>query len=120
MAYTPTNWKTGDVITAEKLNKAEHGIETNSTAIYTVFIKLQEGAPVILEGVLSDALEAYDAGKLVIVSFDLGNLKNTYYAVNNAEGALHFAHPYVERGKLALEGIRWSSEGLAMWPTTPA
>lgn len=26
MAYTPTVWATGDVITAEKLNKAEQGI----------------------------------------------------------------------------------------------
>lgn len=26
MAYTPTVWATGDVITAEKLNKAENGI----------------------------------------------------------------------------------------------
>lgn len=26
MAYTPTVWETGDVITAEKLNKAENGI----------------------------------------------------------------------------------------------
>ena len=27
MAYTPTEWKTGDIITAEKLNKAEQGIK---------------------------------------------------------------------------------------------
>ena len=30
MAYVPTNWQTGDTITAEKLNKAEHGIEDAS------------------------------------------------------------------------------------------
>lgn len=27
MAYTPTTWNTGDVITAEKLNKIETGIQ---------------------------------------------------------------------------------------------
>ena len=27
MSYTPTNWATGDVITAEKLNNMESGIE---------------------------------------------------------------------------------------------
>ena len=27
MAYTPTNWITGDVITATKLNNAETGID---------------------------------------------------------------------------------------------
>lgn len=26
MSYTPTEWKTGDVITAEKLNNMESGI----------------------------------------------------------------------------------------------
>jgi hypothetical protein len=26
MAYTPTDWKTGDVITAEKLNNIENGV----------------------------------------------------------------------------------------------
>ena len=33
MAYTPTNWKTGDVITAEKLNNMESGIADCDTAV---------------------------------------------------------------------------------------
>lgn len=28
MAYTPTEWQDGDVITAEKLNKIENGVAT--------------------------------------------------------------------------------------------
>lgn len=27
MAYTPTNWKNGDVITADRLNKLEQGVQ---------------------------------------------------------------------------------------------
>ena len=27
MAYTPTTWKTGDLITAEKMNKLEQGVQ---------------------------------------------------------------------------------------------
>lgn len=27
MAYTPTQWNTGDVITAGKMNKLEHGVQ---------------------------------------------------------------------------------------------
>lgn len=27
MAYTPTEWKTGDVITAEQMNKLEQGVQ---------------------------------------------------------------------------------------------
>lgn len=30
MSYTPTQWNTGDIVTAEKLNKMEQGIEKNS------------------------------------------------------------------------------------------
>ena len=30
MSYTPTNWQTGDTVTAEKLNKMEQGIEENA------------------------------------------------------------------------------------------
>lgn len=26
MSYTPTNWKTGDIVTSEKLNKLENGV----------------------------------------------------------------------------------------------
>lgn len=33
MAYTPTNWQTGDIITAVKLNNMESGIGANDTAI---------------------------------------------------------------------------------------
>lgn len=35
MSYTPTEWKTGDVITAEKLNKAEQGIKNAHDAADT-------------------------------------------------------------------------------------
>jgi len=37
MAYEPTVWETGDVITAEKLNKAERGIASASDVIYVKF-----------------------------------------------------------------------------------
>ena len=36
MAYTPTNWQIGDIITAEKLNKIENGI--NSINSYNLAI----------------------------------------------------------------------------------
>lgn len=36
MAYTPTEWATGDVITAEKLNNMEQGIEDAQLNILTV------------------------------------------------------------------------------------
>lgn len=36
MSYTPTNWATGDVITAEKLNNMENGILDAGTFVITV------------------------------------------------------------------------------------
>lgn len=36
MAYIPTVWATGDVITAEKLNKAEEGIAAASDEVFIV------------------------------------------------------------------------------------
>jgi len=42
MAYTPTNWQTGDTITAEKLNKIENGVESgqNAWSVETVYTTL--------------------------------------------------------------------------------
>ena len=33
MSYTPTEWKDGDIITAEKLNKIENGISTSASPL---------------------------------------------------------------------------------------
>lgn len=35
MSYTPTNWQTGDTVTAEKLNKMEQGIE-NANDVFVI------------------------------------------------------------------------------------
>ena len=32
MAYTPTNWKSGDTVTSTKLNKIEQGVSDATTA----------------------------------------------------------------------------------------
>lgn len=34
MSYTPTNWQTGDIITAEKLNNMENGIENSVLIVH--------------------------------------------------------------------------------------
>ncbi len=31
MSYTPTDWKDGDVITAERMNKLERGVQNEQT-----------------------------------------------------------------------------------------
>lgn len=45
MAYTPTVWETGDIITAEKLNKAEEGIAAASVGeLPIVYIDFTQAA----------------------------------------------------------------------------
>lgn len=51
MAYTPTDWKHGDVVTSEKLNNAEIGIEDAHAAIEE----------------LSEAIEQIDPGSLFAI-----------------------------------------------------
>lgn len=37
MSYTPTNWQTGDTVTAEKLNKMEQGIATDDALVVPIY-----------------------------------------------------------------------------------
>lgn len=66
MGYIPTNWVTGDTITAEKLNKAEEGI---ADAGCTLNIVAEHHGSVY--GITQDATyiaNAIAAGKLVYVT----------------------------------------------------
>ena len=42
MSYTPTNWKAGDTVTSEKLNKIEQGIAENILP-HTLIVNYDEG-----------------------------------------------------------------------------
>lgn len=68
MAYVPTVWATGDIITAEKLNKAEQGI-ANAGIVLTI---VPEYDPVnytyTIRQDASYIKDAIEAGKLVYVT----------------------------------------------------
>lgn len=59
MAYEPTVWSTGDIITAEKLNKIENAIG----GVYYVDLPTEGDA---LSVTWQDIYDAYQSGKLVI------------------------------------------------------
>lgn len=66
MAYIPTEWATGDVITAEKLNKAENGIAAAGAYIVEVSEMLPAGAT--LYASYNDLVSHID--KEIIAQFD--------------------------------------------------
>lgn len=69
MAYTPTVWATGDIITAEKLNKIENGIENVGSSIYTITITNinSENLTFTYDKTWNEIKAAYEAGKHVVL-----------------------------------------------------
>jgi len=74
MSYEKTNWQKGDVITAEKLNNIENGIEANETAIgNNVFIvnvvAENDGSTITAtaDKTRQEMSAAVDAGKFIII-----------------------------------------------------
>lgn len=68
MAYTPTNWQTGDIITAEKLNKAERGIADAFPLV--VGVRMAEGSQsaMVMDKTYADIEEAIDKDLPVIMN----------------------------------------------------
>lgn len=64
MSYIPTNWQTGDVITAEKLNHAESAIGVYYFHFTVEDISAGSGTPQITESI-ADIITAFNSGKMV-------------------------------------------------------
>lgn len=63
MAYTPTVWETGDVITAEKLNKAENGIAAAAPMLCSIVFASDDSAT--MDQTYDDIVTALTAGRTV-------------------------------------------------------
>ena len=88
MAYTPTVWETGDVITAVKLNKAENGIAAASVAELPSVSDADEGKVLTVDS--SGDWVAAASAFVIPVSYDdatdtmtLGASWNEIYANKN-------------------------------------
>ena len=83
MRYTPTQWKAGDVVTSEKLNKIEQGIASNGGG--------SGGGILIVTGILSGATvtldktwkEIYDADFAVIKIISQEPMIISYAVISN-------------------------------------
>ena len=81
MAYTPTVWETGDVITAEKLNNIEGGIEAHDPIIVNgVYAAAESGYTVTFDISGPDMFSAISSGKQVLLHYP----KETTASINEA------------------------------------
>lgn len=71
MTYEKTNWQTGDVVTAEKLNKMEGGIENAGGVLIIEPTITHEGEAIIfnLHTSFNDIKNALLSGKNIIVQY---------------------------------------------------
>lgn len=65
MAYTPTVWETGDIITAAKLNNIEQGIEA-SVPYWVTFSDDNQSGAVVSDKTYDEVVAAWNAGKFII------------------------------------------------------
>ena len=127
MAYTPTVWATGDVITAEKLNKAENGIAANSVLDVTVTM---EDSAYVADTEFADACAAVEAGqdvRLIYVQAAVGplpemryvyDLKKYMIASESIVGMNFISADLNGGGTLAIIGLQWTADGIDVWPST--
>lgn len=70
MAYVKTVWETGDVITADKLNNMEGGIEAHDPIIVSGVYAAQEAGYTVTFAISGPEMwEAYSAGKRILLHF---------------------------------------------------
>ena len=67
MAYNPTNWQTGDVVTSAKLNKIEDGI-ANSGAVLCLR-PTYENRTLTLDKTYKEIFDAVSGGTFVFIVF---------------------------------------------------
>lgn len=68
MAYTPTTWATGDVITATKLNNMEQGI-ANAGGAVQVGYTFEDGT-ITLDKTWQEINDGMAAGNTYVIAFD--------------------------------------------------
>lgn len=66
MSYTPTQWQTGDTITANKLNNIENGIKNISEPFIVTLTPTAEDFSGVMDKTVAEIQAAYDSGKKII------------------------------------------------------
>ena len=66
MSYTPTNWQTGDTVTAEKLNNMESGIELANDVFVVTCTPTAQDLSGVMDKTVAEIDAAYKADKKIL------------------------------------------------------
>lgn len=122
MSYTPTNWSTGDVITAEKLNNMESGIENANQNVYIATLSY-DGSNYSCDKTPEQIKSAADGGAAVFLR--RGESYNMNYlplcSVEDEDGYIYttfitmrVANPAQNSFKLYQEDVHIRTEGVTV------
>lgn len=67
MSYTPTNWQTGDTITAEKLNKLENGVASGGGGGLFKITATLNNETWSVDKTFNEIVSAYNNGMLIVL-----------------------------------------------------
>lgn len=89
MAYEPTNWRTGDVVTSAKLNKLEQGVAAGGGLIVNMTVTWGETDPesVVLDKTAGEIISAWPVVFVVDSAEHISQLLNSY---SENEGKYYF------------------------------
>lgn len=109
MSYTPTEWSTGDTITAALLNKMENGIAAGGGASYDFMAKMEDGGdPEYVSGDFSSVVAKMQAGGFVDAVFW------TYSLVTDEESCAVVRASVIDYNGTSI-GFEFGSIGYLVW-----
>lgn len=93
MSYTPTNWQTGDTITAEKLNKMESGIENANEPFIITFTPTSLDYSGTMDKTVAEINAAYEAGRKIVYKVMMSETQFIYADVTMVYVNVGFTYP---------------------------
>ena len=108
MSYDPTNWKAGDVISSQKLNKLEQGVADAGGGggnLVVTITKTEEGGEVTYtaDKTAGEIKAAMESGQGVAIPYTMVNESGSEYVISKVgEGGSYDSNFVTESGMYAL------------------
>ena len=78
MSYTPTEWKSGDVVTSQKLNKLEEGVANAGGGGLLLICAEQDEQTMVLNYTFGEIKAAVRAGGAIYIKLDMDQTELYY------------------------------------------